>query len=516
MRILLVEDDEMIGESLRHALKGQGYAVDWVKDGNTALLSVDSETYDIILLDLGLPKQSGIEVLETLRKRDMLTPVLILTARDAVEDRIAGLDSGADDYLVKPFELKELEARMRAVLRRKGGRAEPLVTRGAITLDPATHLLSYKGQTLLLSAREFALMHCLLEKPGVILSRAQLEEKLYGWNEEVGSNAVEVHIHNPAEKTGERHHSEYPWCRICGWKNHVKSIRRYLLIWLLPTSVIGGLIASVFIYLSIQDEVDELFDAQIRIVALTIQHEETQSNTIPKQNLLQLKNDFLAETEDEIAIDVWNAQGALQLSSQKTEPFPRQDKGGYATIIYQGHTWRIFTVRTERLTVQVSQPVAARHQISAEISFKTLLPLLILIPLLASIIWIAVGRGLKPLNTIRDLLYLRNANSFEPLPVTQVPFEVRPLISALDNLLTRLADTMAIQKAFIADAAHELRTPLTAISLQLELVERLKQRRGTPEGHRYAKRSVKRCVHLYSSFWHWHVSNRKPPAVILK
>ena len=180
MRLLLVEDDKMIGESLRQALKGDGYAVDWVEDGETATLSLDTQSYDLLLLDLGLPKQSGIDVLKNLRKRKNSLPVLILTARDSVDDRVIGLDSGADDYLIKPFELKELEARIRALLRRKAGRAEPLLTHGSLSLNPATLELSYNKKTIILSAREFALMQSLLEKPGRILSRAQLEERLSG------------------------------------------------------------------------------------------------------------------------------------------------------------------------------------------------------------------------------------------------------------------------------------------------------------------------------------------------
>lgn len=202
MRLLLVEDDPMIGESLRHALKGDGYAVDWVTDGETAAESLEIEQYDLVLLDLGLPKQSGIEVLQGVRKRKDAIPVLILTARDAVSDRVIGLDAGADDYLVKPFALAEVEARIRALLRRKHGQAEPVMRCGDAVLNPATKELSYGGKAELLSAREYALMHCLMEKPGAVLSRPQLEEKIYGWNEEVASNAVEVLIHQLRKKYG--------------------------------------------------------------------------------------------------------------------------------------------------------------------------------------------------------------------------------------------------------------------------------------------------------------------------
>ena len=203
MRLLLVEDDSMIGESIRKGLHDEGYTVDWVQDGRAAEIAIESEPYALVLLDLGLPRKDGFAVLAGLRKRHNRVPVLILTARDAVADRIAGLDGGADDYLVKPFDLDELAARIRAVLRRHEGRAEPLLTHGALTLDPATHAVSHRGREVPVSAREFALLQALLERPGATLSRAQLEERLYGWGEEVASNSIEVHIHNLRKKLGE-------------------------------------------------------------------------------------------------------------------------------------------------------------------------------------------------------------------------------------------------------------------------------------------------------------------------
>jgi two-component system response regulator QseB len=195
MRLLLAEDDAMIGESVRRGLAQDGFAVDWVRDGRAAELALAENVHDLLLLDLGLPRKEGLDVLRAMRRRDDARPVLIVTARDAVADRVAGLDAGADDYVVKPFELTELAARIRALLRRRAGRATPLLACGDIELDPATHEVRAQGEPVSLSAREFALLQALLLRPGTVLSRAQLEEKLYGWNEEVGSNAVEVHLH---------------------------------------------------------------------------------------------------------------------------------------------------------------------------------------------------------------------------------------------------------------------------------------------------------------------------------
>jgi two-component system OmpR family response regulator len=202
MRVLLVEDDRMVGAAIEQALKDAAYAVDWVRSGETAIQAAASESYDAVLLDLGLPEADGREVLRRFRSAGRQMPVIIVTARDAIEDRIDGLDLGADDYLVKPFEMRELLARMRAVLRRQGSGSSPVLSNGKISLDPATREASCLGETYLLTAREFALLQALLIRPGAILSRGDLEGHIYGWNEEVESNAIEFLIHNIRKKLG--------------------------------------------------------------------------------------------------------------------------------------------------------------------------------------------------------------------------------------------------------------------------------------------------------------------------
>ena len=202
MRLLLAEDDAMIGEAVRAGLRREGYTVDWIRDGAAAEEALAAGAYDLLLLDLGLPGKDGVRVLRELRERGSVLPVVVLTARDAVTDRVAGLDAGADDYLVKPFELQELAARVRAVLRRKGGRASGVIVHDGLSLDPATHEVRMDDTCVPVSPREFALLHALLERPGQILSRAQLEDRLYGWGEEVESNVVEVHIHALRRKLG--------------------------------------------------------------------------------------------------------------------------------------------------------------------------------------------------------------------------------------------------------------------------------------------------------------------------
>ena len=202
MRLLLVEDDPMIGEAIRTGLRREGFTVDWVHDGDAAERVLRTEEFDLLMLDLGLPRKDGLQVLRNLRARHESLPVLIITARDAVSDRVRGLDAGADDYLVKPFDIDELAARIRALLRRKSGRPIPEVEHLGVTLNPATHRVTQDGREVTLSPKEFALLQLLLERPGTILSRSQIEERLYGWGEEIESNAVEVHIHGLRRKLG--------------------------------------------------------------------------------------------------------------------------------------------------------------------------------------------------------------------------------------------------------------------------------------------------------------------------
>ena len=202
MRILLAEDDPMIGAGIREGLRQDGFAVDWVRDGHAARLALAENVHDLLVLDLGLPREDGLAVLRGMRRNGDARPVLILTARDAVVDRVAGLDAGADDYMVKPFELSELAARIRALRRRGAGRASPVVTHGDLELDPATRELRVRGTPVALSTREFAVLEALLARPGAILSRHQLEEAVYGWKDGVESNAIDVHIHALRKKLG--------------------------------------------------------------------------------------------------------------------------------------------------------------------------------------------------------------------------------------------------------------------------------------------------------------------------
>jgi len=202
MRILLVEDDAMLGGAVDTALKDAAYAVDWVRDGEAAAEAAACVDYALALLDLGLPERDGLSVLKHFRVARRPLPVIIVTARDAVEDRVVGLDLGADDYLVKPFEVQELLARMRAVLRRQGSGAGAVLSNGAVSLDPATRVATGRDVPVRLTAREFSLLRAFLTRPGVVMSRSEIEERMYGWNEEVESNSVEFHINSLRKKLG--------------------------------------------------------------------------------------------------------------------------------------------------------------------------------------------------------------------------------------------------------------------------------------------------------------------------
>jgi len=270
MRVLLVGDDAMLGAGVKRSLQQLGQAVDWVHDGQAADDALSQEPYDVVLLDLGLPKKAGIEVLRDLRRRGRRVPVVILTAQDAVPDRVAGLDAGADDYLVKPFDLDELAARIRAVQRRSVGRAEPVIENGQLTLNPATHEVVLDGTLIPLSAREFSLLHPLLEHPGRPISRSRLEERLYGWSGQAESNAVVGPRPLSAPQAGSRLDQDSARRRLHGSETAVRSIRRTLMATLLAAVTAVTLAAALFAYRMARQQMDAIFDYHLRQLALSL------------------------------------------------------------------------------------------------------------------------------------------------------------------------------------------------------------------------------------------------------
>jgi two-component system response regulator QseB len=202
MRLLLIEDDPMIGDAMRRGLWDEGFIVDWIDDGDAAIVACCETSFDAAILDLGLPKRDGLKVLAELRKQGNTLPVIVVTARESVADRIQGLNTGADDYVCKPFDFNELVARLRALIRRRAGQATPMLQHRELSLNAATRRAVFKGQLLTLSTKEFSLLEILLQRPGIVLTRAQIRDKLYGWDEDVGSNTVEVFIHALRRKLG--------------------------------------------------------------------------------------------------------------------------------------------------------------------------------------------------------------------------------------------------------------------------------------------------------------------------
>ena len=313
MRILLVEDDPELGDGLTVGLRQAGFAVDWLRDGHGADQALQSESFDFVVLDLGLPRLSGMEVLNRARGRGQTMPILILTARDATGDKVSGLDAGADDYLVKPIDLDELTARIRALTRRSAGRAAPLLTHGELSVDLAAHRVTLSGQEVELSSREFSLLQQLLENAGRVLTRTQLEQSLYGWRDEPDSNALEVHIHHLRKKLGSElirtlRGVGYTIAEVSNSGTTVWfSLRRRLLGLLLGGVAAAWLVTMVFSYIDAHHEVDELFDAQLAQAGqtlLALAGHATMAATISRISAMPPTN-----TSAACACQIWRADG---------------------------------------------------------------------------------------------------------------------------------------------------------------------------------------------------------------
>ena len=461
MRVLLVEDDAMLGEGVRRGLRQLGYAIDWIRDGEAAELALSGEPYDVVLLDLGLPGKGGVEVLRDLRRRGQRVPVVILTAQDAIAQRVAGLDAGADDYVVKPFDLDELAARVRAVQRRSSGRAEPLLEHGPLTLNPATHEVFLAGAPVQLSAREFALLHALLEHPGRPVSRARLEERLYGWEEQVESNAVEVHVHALRRKLGAEWIKTLRGVGYMVPRRRWRSLRRTLLVTLLAAIAAVTLAASFLVYRLARKEIDQIFDYNLRQVALTA------GDRAPGRGLVAGAREGF-----DFVIQIWDLDGTRLYLSDPETTLPENAELGFATVRTPTGDWRVFSRELSGLVIQVAQPLRVRQELAVAAALRTLAPVLLLLPLLALVVWQLVGRALAPLDELAREVGARTPLALEPIAEAGTPDEVVPLVHALNALLDRLGTALVAQRAFVADAAHELRTPLAALELQLRLVER--------------------------------------------
>ncbi|MCW5704837.1 MAG: hypothetical protein CFE29_28900 [Bradyrhizobiaceae bacterium PARB1] len=333
MRILLIEDDPMIGKSLVRALRDQGMSVDWTTSDIEGEEALAVGGHALVLLDLGLPGKSGLDVLRTARAAGNKIPVVVLTARDDLDNRIAGLDLGADDYITKPFEVRELVARMRAVMRRQSGSARSVLEAGGITLDMETHEVAFRGNHVLLPAREFALMRALMDRPGAILSREQIEKRLYGWGEEAESNAVDVLIHSVRKKfdkdiiqnvRGDDHQDLA-----------MNSLRNTALVWMTSLLTVVGILAVVISYQLARNEAAGFLDSQLRQIALNAGQGLVADAAPPA----------VYDPEDDFAIQIWDAPAKKIRNSSGGIEVPLQASPGFATISASGEEWRVYIGR---------------------------------------------------------------------------------------------------------------------------------------------------------------------------
>src|SRR5580693_7992923 len=463
MRALLAEDDRMIGEAVVNALKDASYAVDWVRDGDAASEALAVHIYDVILLDLGLPNRDGLAVLRCCRSKGDAAPVVIITARDAVDDRIVGLDAGADDYVIKPFDMGELLARMRAVIRRKAGSAQALLTNGRISLDPATREATCEGAPYRAGILASAGPHDEARRDPV--ARRTRGSDLWlgrGGREQRGrvpDSCVEAQTRRGCDPKRERR-------RMAGRKGRLsRSLEFRLFLWLsLAILVIAGP-AGALSYSHAFHEAIELQDDQLRQTAAWLKHQHFSAPLVAAQGP--------ADADPESRLIVLTAQPRGPWQPQEAAPgLVAEAPDGLQTATIGGAPWRIVISTDEKgQRIAVGQQTALRNEVANTSAMRAVAPLLGLIILLPVVIGATLRRMLKPLKAVADDLKRRSDFNWKEIPEAQLPTEIRPFVAAIRRLLARVAASVAEQRRFLADAAHELRSPLTALSLQAERLE---------------------------------------------
>ena len=471
MRLLVVEDDKMIGESVVDALRSEHHAVDWVRDGAQADAALRTEDYDLLLLDLGLPKLDGLAVLRALRGRKQTLPVLIATARDAVQQRIEGLDAGADDYLLKPYDTDELLARIRALLRRAAGRAEPIYQHAGVSINPATHEVSVKGTPVQLSAREWAVLEPLLARPGLVLSRAQLEEKALRLGRRNPQQRGRGLHPRPAQEARARADPQRARCRLPRAEGRAlkpHSLRARLLWFILAAIVLTALLQAGVAWRTARAEADLIFDYQMQQTALALRS----GLPVTAAPLASRPGDDSAEQNFEFVVQVWSADGLRIFESASRAALPQRAQLGFTTVRARGSSYRVYSMATPTRIIQVAQDMRVRRSMAGTLALRTALPIALLAPLLMLAVWWVVSASMAPVTKVQRQLALRRADALDPIVEQDLPAEIEPLVTELNALLGRVGQAFDAQSRFVADAAHELRSPLAALKLQAQALQR--------------------------------------------
>ncbi|KAG0164909.1 hypothetical protein DFQ30_009233 [Apophysomyces sp. BC1015] len=467
MRLLLIEDDRPIARGIQSSLEQAGFTVDMVHDGIFAEQALTQNRHELVILDLGLPGIDGMTLLARFRQTNRHTPVIVLTARDELNDRVQGLNSGADDYMIKPFEPAELEARIRAVMRRSGSHGDmprPEVCLGGLRLSGVDRRIFNDDKPLELSPREFAVLEMLLLRHGRVVSKAQLQDHLTHFGGDLGDTAIEVYVHRVRKKLEH--------CRV----EIVTSLRRSLLRKLAAPLSLLALMSGLVAYWLAWEYTERVVDRSMVDLASAIARQVELSGPDAPRTVPPLTHAMFSDPVQQLLYRV--SRGEQLIAGDPALPLQgtRVRSLHYAYVFdarYNDSLVRVAQVRVEQangdaIIIEVGQHVTHGYQVAAEFLVAIMVPLLILLLAGWAIVWRVVNQQLNPLTDLADSLNRQTHRSLEPVDETHVPLEIRPLTSALNALLDRLKTALDAQRKFIADAAHQLRTPLTAVKLHAE------------------------------------------------